>query len=353
MSFGLGTIAGVEVRKASGTFRRTLYWITLAAALAAANGATSAAEPKPPLSHEPKNVLVLNSYHKGFDWSDDVVRGIEETISNSPHPIDLWVEYMDTKRFPGSAHLTDLATVFEHKYRDKDIDAIVASDNNAFNFLLTHRDRLFPGIPVVFCGINWFDPRMLKDHRGITGIAEHGDFEATIQLIRLLHPEVKSVVIILPNTVTGLEDRELINTYLDRVSATIRVDIWQGLPIEDSEARVATLSKGSAVIIGGVAKSRNGRILTNAEKAQRIAAISSVPIYGIRKTVLGHGVVGGKMIDGFVHGETAAHLVLEVLEGKPADEIRSGPKAPTGTCSTQRSCPGSGSPKAACRRAVS
>ena len=305
----------------SGIFRRTLYWITLAAALSASNGATGAAEPKTSLSPEPKNVLVLNSYHKGFVWSDDVIQGIEETLANSPHPIDLWVEYMDTKRFPGSAHLTDLATVFKHKYRDKDIDAIVASDNNAFNFLLTHRDRLFPGIPVVFCGINWFDPRMLKDHRGITGIAEHGDFEATIQLIRQLHPEVKSVVIILPDTATGLEDRELINTYLDRLSAMVQVDIWQKLPIEESEARVAALKKGSAIVIAGVAKSRSKRVITNTEKAQRITAASSVPVYGIRKIVLGHGVVGGKMIDGFVHGETAAHLVLDVLEGKPADEI--------------------------------
>lgn len=321
MILGFGTIAGIGVHIPSGFLHRIKRWIVLAVALSVATGAASADEPKTTLSSEPKNVLVLNSYHKGFVWSDDVVHGIEETIVNSLQPIDLWVEYMDTKRFPDPAHLTDLATVFERKYRDKEIDAIVASDNNALNFLLTHRDRLFPGIPVVFCGINWFDPEMLRDHRGITGVAEHGDFEATIHLIRQLHPEVKSVIIILPDTVTGLEDRELINTYLDRLSAMVQVDIWQGLPIEDSEARVATLPKGSAVIIGGVAKSRRGRVLTNAEKARRITTASPVPVYGIRKIVLGHGVVGGKMIDGFVHGETAAHLVLDVLEGKPADEI--------------------------------
>ncbi len=45
------------------------------------------------------------------------------------------------------------------KYQAIHFDLIAATDNDAFDFLIAHRDDLFGETPVVFCGVNWFAPR--------------------------------------------------------------------------------------------------------------------------------------------------------------------------------------------------
>jgi hypothetical protein len=47
------------------------------------------------------------------------------------------------------------------KYTGRHFDLIIASNTDAFNFLLKNRDEIFPGTPVVFCGVVNFDNKML------------------------------------------------------------------------------------------------------------------------------------------------------------------------------------------------
>ena len=42
------------------------------------------------------NVLVLNSYEKGFPWTDNIVKGIESVLKKEQTDVDLKVEYMDS-----------------------------------------------------------------------------------------------------------------------------------------------------------------------------------------------------------------------------------------------------------------
>ncbi len=80
-------------------------------------------------------------------------------------------------------------------------DIILATDDNAVDFLLTHRDTLFPGVPVVFSGLN----TAKKEHRvqveGFTGLTESVDVKRTLDLIIKLHPDVKQVIAIADATI--------------------------------------------------------------------------------------------------------------------------------------------------------
>ena len=51
-----------------------------------------------PLFGESKlQILVINSYHRGFQWSDDVIKGIEKSFADKSK-IETSVLYMDSKR---------------------------------------------------------------------------------------------------------------------------------------------------------------------------------------------------------------------------------------------------------------
>jgi len=48
----------------------------------------------------PKRVLVLNSYHDGYTWTDNLIDGIRSVFNQSDLNVEVIAEYMDTKRHP-------------------------------------------------------------------------------------------------------------------------------------------------------------------------------------------------------------------------------------------------------------
>ena len=48
---------------------------------------------------ETQNVLVLNSYHQGFSWTNEQTEGIIDTLQETGHNFSFRVEYMDWKNY--------------------------------------------------------------------------------------------------------------------------------------------------------------------------------------------------------------------------------------------------------------
>ena len=162
-----------------------------------------------------KNVLVLNAYHKGFPWTDNLVSGLESGLEPEENNIELVVEYMDTKTMGyGEEYKQILYELYSYKYSDHDFDLIISSDDNAFNFLRDYSEELFPGVPVVFSGVNNPDAPNLVDPGEFTGILETTPYEDTMDLILGLHPETRKIILVVDKTPTGayamIGDREKI-----------------------------------------------------------------------------------------------------------------------------------------------
>jgi len=70
-------------------------------------------------------VLYLNSYDRGFKWSDDIERGLAERFKSADRKIELSVEYLDARRFPGRARNDSLATALSGKYAGSSVAGII------------------------------------------------------------------------------------------------------------------------------------------------------------------------------------------------------------------------------------
>jgi ABC-type uncharacterized transport system substrate-binding protein len=111
---------------------------------------------------------------------------------------------MDTKRFPDDQQSLSFADLLKRKYASTHFDAIICSDDNTFNFLLKSHNTLFPGVPIVFCGVNYFRDAQLKGNRDlITGVVESFDIADTLRTALGLQPDTSTVVVINDNTTTG------------------------------------------------------------------------------------------------------------------------------------------------------
>ena len=133
-------------------------------------------------------VLVLNSYNKGYRWTDKEVEGIEEVFSALENA-ELRIEYMDAKQVQRPDYDTLVRLVYAFKYGDAQFDVVIATDDAALRLLNTYRDELFPGVPVVFCGVNDFTPEELAALSNMSGVNDITDFTPDVDLILKLHPE--------------------------------------------------------------------------------------------------------------------------------------------------------------------
>lgn len=269
-----------------------------------------------------KNVLILHSYHPGLPWTDSIRTGMREVFAASEE-VRLHIEYMDTQRYPGSEYVTHvLAALFHYKLKGQKFDLILLSDNPALEFVLEHRDDLFLGTPIVFCGINNFSPAMVAGLSDVTGIAEFPSYRETIAAALRLHPETTEIVVIggFAN-VTSRENRKMLSAVLADLPFAVRFSFWDDVPVESLVARLPNLPSGSLVLINGSVVSGAGEVLPFNEEIRLLRAASSRPIYSFWDFFLGEGIVGGKLVSGREQGRAAAGLALRVLQGEDPDAI--------------------------------
>ncbi len=297
-----------------------LFWISFVVAPPLANGQN--AQPANQTQEvRGKSVLVLHSYYKGYRWTDEEGRGIDSILIPELGASNVYIEYMDTKRFFGPGALERFPEIYRRKFTAHHFDVIVATDNNAFDFLRSYRDELFPGIPVVFCGVNYFKEGDLQGHRLFTGVSEEADVKDTLDLALRLHPETRNIYVVNEVSETGQtahnEVVKLIPYYAPRVNFTFLEDY----SMPDLLVRLAALPENSLVFYSFFSHDRTGRFFEYDQSATAIARASKVPIYGAWDFNLGYGMVGGKLISGFYQGVAAGKIALRVLRGEDPDSI--------------------------------
>ncbi|MBP2673206.1 MAG: sensor hybrid histidine kinase [Deltaproteobacteria bacterium] len=270
---------------------------------------------------EHKQVLVINSYHRGFSWSDAEETGIFERLQAVFQMIDIPVEYLDAKRFPSRDNQRRFMGYLLEKYRGQRIDLIVALDNPAMDLLTLYHDELFPDVPVVFAGVSDHQQYMKGARKNITGIAERQDVRNTLETALSFHPGTKTVLVVTDNTVSGLSARREVEALQPDFAG--RVDIRFLPPSTYDEARTAivNLPQDALLLIQSFATDRIGRTLSGPESTKVFASAARVPVYVVHETRLIGETVGGFVLDGRMHGRMAADLAVRILLGMDASSV--------------------------------
>ena len=268
-------------------------------------------------------VLLLNSYHPQYPWTDHVVEGIKKGLREVVAEERLHVEFMDLRRQtdnPGYQEL--LYDVYEHKFRRVRFDLIICADDYALHFLERYRDRLFPGVPLVFCGVNAYDPTIQKRLGNLTGIFEAMEIDKNLELIFRLQPGVKKVVFLLDRTSLGALMRRDVAKAIDAYSGEgVQFEIWDDFTLPELYQRIGKLKSDTAVQLVHLVSDRAGNHFSYSSHTPLLSRHSPVPIFGLWGMALGHGIVGGLLTNGELHGLRTAQIARRVLEGEPAASI--------------------------------
>ncbi|MCX7709320.1 MAG: ATP-binding protein [Clostridia bacterium] len=269
-----------------------------------------------------KNILILNSYHKGLTWTDEETEGITEVIKSTERNCTIAVEYMDWKNYSTKENLDRLVADYKYKYANKKIDLIVTTDDAALGFALNNRLFLFSNAPIVFCGVNRKGAeRLIRQNSNVTGVLEEVDPEKTIRAALNIQPDMKEIHVLFDNTESGLSTGELTIQTIHRINPEIRVKTLNEKRLEEILKEVGQASEKSAILITTYYTDIDGSVVGFEKMTELVSKNSNVPVYHLYDFGIGYGVIGGSMLSGRLQGENAGKIAVRVLKGENISQI--------------------------------
>lgn len=269
------------------------------------------------------HVLILNSYHPQYLWTQQLVEGAIGELTRVVPPENIHVEYMDSRRFSDDdEHLRRTLYLFEHAYQKFKPDLILTSDDAALNFIVDYGQTLFADIPVVFAGVNVLDKQKLADFPHITGIKEGMEIGGNLQLIRQLQPDINKIYILGDSTGLG---REMANKALEyreqwlanSDTANIELEVLTDYSMAQFRQQSGKFDQQTAILILAIHQDNSGHYFSYEYDLPLLTKASNAPVYGMwgGGLIINHGAVGGMLNNPLEHGTSAAKMAVSILNG--------------------------------------
>ncbi|MGZ8547046.1 MAG: diguanylate cyclase [Sulfuricurvum sp.] len=259
-------------------------------------------------------VVAIHSYHESYPWTKSQYDGFREAVNNTSNIYPLYSsEYLGTKRRNFDQEYQEKAFYYlSSKYKGYHPNLIYVTDDDALNFILKNKEKLFPSVPVVFSGINDLSKKETLDPSSYIGIFEKKEIIPNLKLIKTLYPDQKEVLVISDGSLTAQMTRKEIEketlTYRDM---RIQFSTDQHL---DVILRGLKEYKGKAIIlttIGGF-HTRNGDLMAIKEVTNRIVRAGKFVVLTLEDSYIQEGVLGGYCVNGRAQGVEAGKLALQI-----------------------------------------
>jgi|GEM_PF-1523093 len=275
----------------------------------------------PVWSDNGKTILVLNSYHNGYAWSDEELTGLTGRLKEVYPEIEIYIEYLDSRRRTEEADRNRIKKFLIEKYRGQKFHLLVVLDDPAFEMLTLNSKELFPGTPVVFAGIGDFSKAMISGRDNITGIVETLDIKGTLATALRLHPKATEVLIINDDTISGIAFRRKTEALVPLFAGRVSLRFNAPGSFQDVRNEIDALPENAIALIVSHSTDTKGQTLSHDRSAAFFSSGSAKPIYTVHAGKLGHGTVGGHLLSGLEHGRRAADIGLRVLAGEAPSAI--------------------------------
>ena len=148
---------------------------------------------RPSAAAEPvvKNVLILHNWaNLPQSWTL-----MESTVrARIPGQINFYTASVENPRFDEDVYRESLAETLRRGYDGVKLDVVIAATYPVLQFAMQYRDKMFPGVPIVFTDVSAPEGRNMWS--GVTGVISPVGMRETIDLALHLHPDTNTVAVV-------------------------------------------------------------------------------------------------------------------------------------------------------------
>ena len=265
---------------------------------------------------EQGRVLFISSYSYGWDTVQLQIEGFIEGLAPG---IAADYEFMDTKRL--DADVAQQMLYERLKYTLSVVqpyDVIVVGDDAALQFAMEYREELFDGIPIVFEGINnvQYARELAAQDPLITGVVEELSLVKNIELALRLKPDIKRIVAVLDDSLTGQTEREnfysIQDAFPDLTFGEINVSECS---TADLRTRLWQQQEDTMLLFIVMTEDMSGKHYTNLEAVQTLVKYSKIPVMRMVDSGIEEGLLGGYVVSMRKSGMLAGQMATSIIGG--------------------------------------
>ncbi len=263
-----------------------------------------------------KNILIINSYHRGFQWSDDVIKGIEKVIYSSN--INSKILYMDSKRISSEKYYKELKDLYKLQLEKEKYDLVVAVDKFAYDFILKNYSEIFTNELILSVGAEQFSIKEVKKYNlqnKVSVILEKRAILEISEIILKLIPKLKKLYIINDNSENGDDSDIFIKNTINKINSKVEVNYIRSSTILELKEKFSKKRANEAVFFIRFYNNKYGKLYRNSEIAELIDN-SAIPVFTTDTLFLNKGSTGGKLVPIEKLGIYTGKNILSIINGK-------------------------------------
>lgn len=271
---------------------------------------------------DPYRVLLLHSFRSALPINADVSDGILKGINpNADIRIEFDTENLDLSRVDDEAYIRKLIEIYQLKFRARQPDVIIATYTPALQFLLKHGPEAFPGVPVVFSGAEFPRGDRPSLPPNVTGVTTRRDFAGTFELMSRLHPDMQRIVLVAGSSRMDNQWEQAARQALQPYEKKFEFIWLRGLPSRELAEAVKALPAHSVILYLVQFTDREGAPHVPRFTVQAISTAANSPVYGLWDSLIGNGIVGGRLIKVQNNGMVAGTIARRILTGEAPASI--------------------------------
>ncbi|MDC7240856.1 MAG: hypothetical protein PQJ50_10895, partial [Spirochaetales bacterium] len=242
---------------------------------------------------EEKNIFFLHTYSDQFPWRAQFNTAIREGLKER-RDWNYYSETMDTLRLGESMSTDNWRQYIARKYSEIEFDAVLADSIHASVFIDTYGEELFGDVPKVI-----FTHREQAE-KPLTCYFNNEQDEAVLKTFQLAvrdNPKRKKFVIVEYNSPLYTKHKSAIDKIADENG--ISVSVLNNFTLSELQDSIRKL-KGDEIIFYFLVRTDNtGEVFVPRDVINKIIEVSPAPVYTFWSTLIGTGIVGGVMVDGY------------------------------------------------------
>ena len=261
------------------------------------------------------SILIINSYHKNYEWSDNIIKGIEDTLYKYQN-FDINILYMDSKRVSSSLYYEKLKDLYKVQLENRKYDLVLTIDRFAYDFVVENYNDFFVNEKILTIGIETFNKEKLNKYNlenKVSVLLEKRDLKSNVKLIETIIPSIKKLYIIDDKSKNAKHTEPLIKNLFDNFDGKYQLIYLREDNLNKLKESFSKFQKDTALLFLRFYKNNNGTLNKNQDIASFIKE-SKIPIFITDSIFNKKGAVGGKIIELKKFGNTAGQMALEILK---------------------------------------
>ena len=263
-----------------------------------------------------KNILILDSYHKGFTKSDEIIKNIEEVFYPYSQ-ITTDILYMDSKQIFSRDYVEELANLYKLQLQNRKYDLIIAIDKFAYSFALKNNSEIFKGKAILFSGLEDYSKELTKIYNvdnKVNGLIQKLAIEDNINLIEKMIPNLKKLYILNDRSINGDVSSPFIRKIIAKIKHKYEVEYLRDDTLDEFMEQFKEYKKDEAILYVGYSTNLNGDFYKDNEVMTAINNFQR-PLFVMDSIFVNKGAVGGKILSIGETGKRVGNMAIDIVYG--------------------------------------